>query len=312
MIKAVLATMVLLLLSVAALAQTPTTKAHRIKPDDILRIQVYGEAQVNAEIPVGEDGNINAPFVGTLHAEGLTPAELEEDLTKAYKARLRLRDPRVSVTFARYRPIRASIGGAVGRAGQYELRAGDTILTLVSLGGDPVEGVADLHRARLHRANTDEIIPLDLYAMLKRGDLSQNYTIEDGDQLQIPADISRNTVKVWGFVQRPNQYTYREPMTLADALAQAGGEISGRSQMSKVKVLREVPGAPGSFHQITADMVRYTVKGDATQNIELRPGDMVYVPAVKYGTGDLNTLTGVFNSLFVIQNLFRGGIPFFR
>jgi protein involved in polysaccharide export with SLBB domain len=312
MMKAALATIVLLLLSIAALAQTANTRTYRIKPDDILRIQVYGEAQVNAEIPVGQDGNISAPFVGTIRAEGKTTSELEADLTEAYKQRLRLRDPKVSVTFARYKPIRASIGGGVARPGQYELRGGDTILTLVSLGGDPVEGIADLHRASLHRKNTQEKIPIDLYSMLRKGDLSQDYEIEDGDVLEVPVDVSRNSIKVLGFVQRPNQYTFREPMTLADAISQAGGEISGRSMMSQIRVTREVPGAPGTFMQIKTNFVRYTNEGDASQNIELRPGDLIYVPATKWSTADINTAANIVNSLFFIQNILRGGLRIFR
>src|SRR5437016_2869394 len=98
--KAALATIFLLLLSMASFAQTRPTSTYLIRQDDVLRIQVYGEAQVNVEVAVGEDGNISAPFVGTVRAAGRTPAELEADLTEGYKARLRLRDPKVSVTFS--------------------------------------------------------------------------------------------------------------------------------------------------------------------------------------------------------------------
>src|ERR1700759_2995935 len=114
MMKAALATLFLLLLNIAAFAQTPTPTTYLIRQDDILRIQVYGEPQVNVEVTVGEDGNVNAPFVGSLRAVGRTPAELEADLTQAYITKLRLRDPKVSVTFSRYAPLRAWVGGAVG------------------------------------------------------------------------------------------------------------------------------------------------------------------------------------------------------
>ncbi|HWA84091.1 MAG TPA: polysaccharide biosynthesis/export family protein, partial [Fimbriimonadaceae bacterium] len=89
--KGALATVVFLLLSMAAFGQSSNSKVYRIRPDDILRIQVYGEAQVNVEIPVGEDGSISAPFVGSFMVEGKTTGEVEAELTKAYQDRLRLR-----------------------------------------------------------------------------------------------------------------------------------------------------------------------------------------------------------------------------
>lgn len=302
--KGALATIVFLLLSMAAFGQSSNQKVYRIRPDDILRIQVYGEAQVNVEVPVGEDGNISAPFVGTLRAEGRTPAELEAELTKAYQDRLRLRDPKVSVTFARYRPSRASIGGAVARPGQYDFRPGDTLLSLIHQGGDPIEGAADQHRAVLHRKDSDEAIPIDLYGMLRRGDLSQNYELQDGDQLEVPVD-NRNQVKVLGFVQKPGLFAFREPMTLADALSQAGGEIPTRSMMSRVMIQREMPGAPGTFLQIRADFVRYE-HGDPSQNVQLQPNDFIYVPATN--TPDINTIANIVNAVFYVQNVLKGGI----
>lgn len=293
---------------VGALAQGGAQSQYTIRPDDVLRIQVYGEQQINVEVPVGQDGNVSAPFVGSFHAEGKTPAQLEVELRQAYIDKLRLRDPKVSVNFARYRALRASIGGAVQRAGQYDFRPGDTILTLIHEGGDVLPAgsgnPADLHRAMLHRRGSEEAIPIDLNAMLLRGDLSQNYELQDGDQLLVPTD-RKGFISILGFIQRPGQYAYREPMSLSDAISIAGGEIPQRSMMSKVKILREVPTSPGSFMQIEANFVQYLNKGDISQNVKLQPGDMVYVPATK--TPDWNQVASLVNSAFYIQNLLRGG-----
>lgn len=303
--KAAVATIFFLINACTAFAQSSTPRIYRIKPDDTLRIQLYGEQQVsNVEVPVGEDGNISAPFVGTLHAEGKTTTELEVELTDLYKKKLFLRDPKVSVTFAQFHPYRAFIGGAVGHAGMFIFRPGDRVLTLIHQGGDPIDGVADWHRAILHHKDSEEGIPIDLYAMLRRGDLSQNYELQDGDQLDVPVD-THSQVKVLGFIQRPGQFPYREPMTLADAISQAGGEIPLKSKMSQVSILREQPGAPGTYQMIKCDFVRY-VKGDPTQNVELRPNDLIYVPATN--TPDINTVANVVNAAFFIDNVLRNGI----
>lgn len=305
--KAALATIVFLLSSMAAIAQT-TPVNYKIHVDDVLRIQVYGEAQVNVEVPVSADGYVSAPFVGSLKAEGRTTSDLEKDLVALYQAKLRIREPKVSVTFAVIHAYRAFIGGAVNRPGQYQFRPGDTILSLVHQGGDPLsDGQSEEHRAYLTRKGSDESIPIDLFAMLRKGDLSQNYELQDGDDLEIPP--ANNLINVAGFVQRPGPIVYREPMTLADAISGAGGEIPTKSRMSKVTILRQRTGAPGQYQLIKADFVRY-VKGDATQNIELQPKDFIYVPATN--TPDLNTVANTINAAFLFQNFLRGGFLGFK
>lgn len=307
--KAALATILFLVCCVCALAQDATDKTYRIHVDDVLRIQLYGEQQVNVDVPVGQDGNIVAPFVGTVKAEGRTTSEVEAELTKAYQLKLRLRDPKVSVGFAQIHPTRAFVGGAVRNPGQYLFRPGDTILSLLHQAGDPVIDGADLRRSILYRKDSPEGIPIDLYSMLRRGDLSQNYELQEGDKLEVPVDTT-SQIKVLGYVQRPGLYPFREPMTLADVISAAGGEIPNRSMMSQTRIIREVPGAPGSFQEIRPNIVNYWSKGDATQNVELRAGDLVYVPATK--TPDFAMISSMVNSAFFIDSLFRNGLFGFR
>ncbi len=302
--KAAIATIFFVLSILSGFAQTHPTKTYLIRQDDVLRIQVYGESQATAEVLVGEDGNISAPFVGIVRAEGRTTAELEADLAELYKEKLRLRDPKVSVIFAKYAPLRAWVGGAVGKAGEYEFRPGDTILNLLHQAGDPLNGVANEHRAVLRRKGMEEGIPIDLYNMLVRGDLTQNYVLEPGDVLEVPAD-SKNQIQILGFIQRPGQYPYREPMTLADAVALAGGEIPLRSMMSHIGIIREVPGSPGTYMMIRPNFVAFE-HGDATQNIELQPHDFIFVPA--NNTPDVASITSIITSAFYIDSVLRNGI----
>ena len=229
-------------------------------------------------------------------------------MTAEYIKTLRLRDPKVSVVVVRYRPVRASVGGFVNRPGVYDLRPGDTILTLLNFGGGVVTDRADLRRATLRKAGTNELIPLDLFAILNRADTTQNYVVEDGDILNVPE--SNNRVIVIGQVPRPNSYFYKEPMTVQDVLAQAGGEIPTRSWLSRMLVIRERPGMPGVYDRIQCDIVRFIRNGDSAQNIQLQPGDIVYVPETK--TPDLDRIGRFLSSAAFFNNVFRGGLFGFR
>jgi len=281
--------------------------SYRLQPEDVIVIQIYNEPQVAAQVPVDRNGNISAPFVGIVKAAGKTTAELETELKALYIENLKLRDPKVSVTILKFREWRATIGGMVGRPGTVPVRPGDTLMTLLNYGGGPQFDRADLKRAMLRRANSREQIPVDLQALLN-GDTSQNYVLEDGDELIVPEDL-KNRLFVLGAIQSPGVYGYKDGMTLTDAISMARGEVPRVSKLSEVMVIREMPGAPGNYLRIKSNYVNFIRKGDYTQNIPLKPGDMIYVPSTR--TPDITQISAFVNTAFFLDSVLRRGI-FFR
>lgn len=285
-------------------------KAYKLKPEDIIRVQVFNQQQIGADIPVGIDGYIGAPFVGNVKVEGKTISEVEAELYKLYVSKLKLRDPIVSVSIISYRKLKANVTGTVQRSTEFYFRPGDTIMTLYSASGGEVPDQTDLRKATLRRQGSKELIPIDLYAMTVLGDNSQNFELQDGDILDIPRE-QRNRVLVLGAIRNPGMYPYRESMRLADAIAIAGSEIRYLSRFSKTFILRELPGRPGEYMRINADYVRYIKSGDFSQNVKLMPGDLIYIPETN--TPDATQLQSIVNSAFVL-NSFGGffGLRLFK
>ncbi len=277
---------------------------YRLRENDVIHVQIYQEGAVNVDATVGRDGLLSLPYLDPIYVEGMTLPELQKRLTDLYAERLRLRDPKVSVTLVKFRTYRAAVSGFARTPGEFEMRPGDTILTLLSRAGGPDWDRADLRRATYRRKGSDELIPLDLHAMLNRADTSQNYEIQEGDILNIPE--SNNKVVVIGQVPRPGSFAYKEPMTVQDALAQAGGEIPTRSWLSRTLVIRERAGMPGSYDRIQVDIVRFIRKQDDAQNIQLQPGDIVYVPETK--TPDLDRISRLLGSFLFFRDFLRGGL----
>jgi len=302
MVKRVLVVFLLFAIAVHALAQGGPRKLRAL---DVIRIQVFGQQQIIADVPIDPQGYVTPPYLLTVKAEGRTVDELIIELTRLYKERVYLKDPIVSVTIVQLRPLRATVGGGgVSRAGTYSITPGDTVLSLLNQGGGAIRDVADLRRAYLRRTGTAESIPLDLYALTVFGDVTQNYEIQDGDELVVPESRGYQ-ISVSGAVQRPGLYPFREPTTAWDAVSQAGGEIRFRSRFSRTVVLRQREGLLGQYVSIPIDLVRFIRKGDSSQNIQLKPGDVLFVPETN--TPDFQQISSLANVAFILDR-FSGSL----
>lgn len=290
------------LLTCLGLAQQ-VTGTYRIQIEDELGIGVFDEPQMSARVVVTPDGNIVAPFAGTLRAEGKTTAELETELADIYTQKLKLKNPKVTITILKVRRILASVSGAVERGGQFEMRPGMTVRDLITLGGVR-DDIGDLRKAMFKRKSWVETIPLDLYSMVIYGNLAQDYAIQDGDQITIPPKKGM-FIDIFGEVNRPTSVAYVDNLTLISALNSAGGPILSRARKSRILVIRRKEGNPDAYYMIVCDLAAYEGKKDFAQNIKMMPGDTVVVP--NNGNPNFELVNSVANFLFILD---RFGIKF--
>ena len=257
----------------ASLAAQRVEGAYRLHPEDVIRIIVVGEPDYSApQVLISPDGKISIPSLGEIHAAGLTTTELEQLIARRFRELDILREPRVSVTIFQFHRPRVSVLGFVNRPGTFEFKDGDRVLDALSLGGGVSPERARLEESWMQRADGTKI-NLNLYRLLYEGDLSQNIPIQDGDTIYVPEE-TQNRYFVGGQVKRPGLYTWRPGLTVLDALSQAAWETE-RARLSQTFVVRQK--SDGGEERIRVDLVRLLNKGDMKQNIELQPGDVVYV-----------------------------------
>lgn len=103
---------------------------------------------------------------------------------------------------------------------------------------------------------------------------------------------------ILGQVQRPGTYPMAQPTTLLEAISGAGGFLSsslgGKTQdiadLRRSIVVRDNKIVPADFHALVTD-------GDMSQNIYIRPGDYIFLPAAGtdrvFVLGAVNRPTGV-------------------
>lgn len=99
---------------------------------DTLRVTVFGEEKLSGEFLVDPSGYVSLPLAGTVQASGLTKIELEQALTKKFKSKY-LRDPKVTVDVASYRPI--YVLGEVQKPGEYPYRSGLNVVSALAVAG---------------------------------------------------------------------------------------------------------------------------------------------------------------------------------
>ena len=288
------------------LAQTPTT--YRLQAEDVVSIRVYGEQDMSVDAAINYDGTVGVPFLGFVKAAGKTTGELEQYIRNELVTRQYFKDPKVTVNVFKFRELRASVVGGANRPGEFQFKPGDRVLSLIAQAQGPLFNRTDLRRATLVRKGSMEQIPLDLYSMLVRGDLSQNYEVQDGDVINIP-ETRTNRVSVIGWVQRPSQFDWFEGMTLADAISQAGGEIPYRSRLSAIQIQRVMPEREYAYTRFTVDFTKFTSNNDFSQNVALEPGDVVLVPPSK--NPDWNQWAQIANVAFTVQSLLSRNFNFF-
>ncbi|MEH2478362.1 polysaccharide export outer membrane protein [Nitrobacteraceae bacterium AZCC 2146] len=152
----------------AASSTAASSGTYVLGPTDRVRVKVYGEADITGEYEVDSNGIVSVPLAGHVKAAGLTTRELERGITLALSKGI-VRDPRVSVEVALYRPY--YILGEVKKSGEYPYRIGLTVMDAVaSAGGFTYRANESKVYLRRSGSTVEEIYPLDAPILIFPGD----------------------------------------------------------------------------------------------------------------------------------------------
>ncbi len=160
---------------------------------------------------------------------------------------------------------RISVLGAVVEPQTFATNEQITILDALGRVGGPTP-LADLPNAALIRGK--QRTPIDLDAMWRAGDISQNMVLKPGDVLIIPEN--ENQVLVLGQITKPGAYPFTRNLKVLDVLALAGPVLPAADKAG-ARIIR----ASG---QVDLDLVALLEDGDVTQNLPLQPQDAIVVP----------------------------------
>lgn len=283
-------------------AATPSAD-YLVGPNDVLFINVSGKPEFSSATAAGSigsrgitgsrvdgNGDIQFPFVGTVHVGGLTLVAIQTRLTELLQAYLKT--PWVVVEVVEYKSQPLYLLGQFRNSGTFYLDRPLNLLQGVAL-GNGFDATANLSASRLIRDK--KIVAVDLYELLTKGDQSQNIWLRPGDTLFIP-DNKNMQVFVFGAVKKPGAIPVpREGISLSQALASAEIRDTGYD-IGKVRIIRSHSATRGEL--LVVDFGKM-LKGEVLP-MSLKEGDVIYVP--KSGVGNWNdALTEILPSLQVFS-----------
>jgi polysaccharide biosynthesis/export protein len=254
-------------------------------PEDNITVSVFGADDINARaVTIANDGNVNLPMVGKVHAGGLTVEQFQTVLYTAYQKFFKEPQVTVQVTDSRSQPV--SVAGNVNTPGMVQLRGNRNLLEVISLAGglradagDSVLVTRNLNQGPIPVAGafTDptgqfSVAHINVRQIMAGTSPQGNIQIKPHDVITVPR---ARMIYVLGNVGRPGGYvlTENESMSITQAIALAGG-WSGSAKLGSSKILRASGGA--EREEIPADIKK--IMANKAPDLQLRPDDILYVP----------------------------------
>jgi polysaccharide export outer membrane protein len=247
---------------------------------DLVHITVFRQKDLELEVRIPEGGEIAYPLIGDVKASGRTSKEVETEIKRRLEEKY-LHKAGVTLTITQYAPRMVYVLGGVQKPGNYEFSPNRrlTILQLISTAGGYTDR-AYKEFAQLVRRNDRgerELIRFSINEVEKavaKGQVEADLEVGPDDLLVIPS--AARSVYVLGQVNTPRNIDMPtdSKMTVSMALSQAGSWTKFAAT-SRIMVLRQPPGGEPRRFTVDLDAV---VNGDLEKDLELMPGDVVWVP----------------------------------
>ncbi|MES2126799.1 MAG: polysaccharide export protein EpsE [Pseudomonadota bacterium] len=229
-------------------------------PGDVVRISVYGNADMGVETRVSELGTITFPLIGQVKIGGLSVPQAEQKVASQLEAGGFLKRAQINIIVTNVLSQQVSVLGQVNRPGRYPLEGKRSMMDLLAqAGGIAVDGGDTVSLIRKRDGKTTKDV-IDVVQMIRTGDLSQDFEMAANDVIYVER---APRFYIYGEVQRPGMFRMERGMTVVQALSSGGG-LTGRGTERGMVIKRR--DAQGKVQVI-----------DAKQDDVLQYDDVVYV-----------------------------------
>ena len=221
-----------------------TPRNYIVGPGDQLNIRLYGFSEVDFSQNVSQEGAVyiaQGTGIGPVSVSGLSVEQAKERITNRLVSKFVGLRPSsygpkntfLEVSLSGIRSIRVTVTGDAVRPGTYTLSSLSTVMNAIYQAGGPNE-LGSFRKVQLIR-NNRVVATLDLYDYLLNGTQSNDFRLQDNDNIRFTTFIQR--VEITGTVKRNNIFEMLKGETL-DRLLFYAGDFASNAYKGRVKVTR--------------------------------------------------------------------------
>jgi len=263
------------------------TQDYHIQNGDLLQISLPGEEALQQPFQVDRQGRIILPEVGAIQVSGLSIQAISKLVTQKLKT-VYIDLDNLNVYLLKKQLI-INVRGYVIQPGEFTLQSDASIQLAIYAAGGLRKG-AQLDKLQLIRDKKTTVFNYKKY--LDSGDRTLLPELRSMDALFIPASPmtgnieieynpadatnagdaqnSKSAIKVFGEVNFPGSFTYRESMDVVDLLMGSGG-VTRYAGVEKIRVITD--GEPALF-----DLKKYLDSGNKKYLPNIQAGATIFVP----------------------------------
>ncbi|MBI4435833.1 MAG: polysaccharide biosynthesis/export family protein [Candidatus Omnitrophica bacterium] len=169
----------------------PTDLYYSIGPGDALEISVWQQPELTRTVTVRPDGRVSFPLVDDVYVSGLTPQQVDVELTRRLSNTLRT--PTVTVIMTGFGSRGVYVLGEVRKPGRYPLPQPRTAVEMISEAGQWLDSgvLTSVLVVRRGWSQHPHIYRVNLAQVVTQGNTAKDMVLQNGDVVFIP----RNFVK---------------------------------------------------------------------------------------------------------------------
>jgi polysaccharide export outer membrane protein len=265
----------------------PTTEAYRLAVGDIFRVEFLYHPEMNRNISVLPDGRAILPLKGELKVDGLTPTELDAEITRLFSDTYQ--EPVVTVTLLEFNQPMVQFQKAIKSDRRGQGRLG-------KIRPDGYVGFPLIDDIKASGITVPQLLSI----------VTEKYRekVENVSISLMLEEANSNLVYVLGEVKRPDFYKMDSPTTVSQILSRAQ-IIVETAEMSSILVISRTRGNQPvgrifNFEEVLA-------QANIGKDFLLKQYDVVYVPKTKIER------VGVFVEQYVnrlVPRFFRFGVGY--
>jgi polysaccharide export outer membrane protein len=257
---------------------------YRFGPKDVVQVDFLEAQDLSGKMEVSSEGFIILPHVGKVHVLGLNSEELAGKIKTLMQDKHILNNPEIFVSVSDVKSRKAKIIGAVGKAGQYYLKAGHRVLDVIAeaggwgdynIGKETTKGPdipSEIYVIRRVDANSKMAIEISLSDLIQGNDPQSNILLRDEDIIYIP---TAKRYMIIGEVKTPGVFTIDSTRrtSILEAIIHAGG-FTPIASKNKVWIYRTSGDKLNEIRVRVGDIM----KGGRKEIVYLEDNDLIIVP----------------------------------